>query len=148
MKFLINKDEVPNGGFRYRQAETNFLVTAPTWRDLLIRVKQHRVANNLPIGSEFEREVEEQLAGILPDNFVTETNPHRSPVVPRNEWPLWAKMLALVAQPEDKGIGSVIERTIGPFGGSAFKVWYAATFGKSCGCAERRDAFDLQYPLP
>ena len=93
--YITNKDLVPPGGFRYRQQETDFLVTAPSWKELLTRTKQHRLVNNLPIGLEFEREVERQLADLLPENFVTTVGEKRSAAVPqsaelkarRGSWP-------------------------------------------------------------
>jgi hypothetical protein len=146
-KWLNDKNMVPPGGFRYTDPESKMLITAPSWRDLVLRVKSHKEANNFPIQLNIEDDIEAQLTALLPDNFTTDQNPVRSAEVPRTEWPVWAKLLSMVATSEDKGVGSVIERTIGPFGGNAFKVWYAATFGKSCGCSERRESFDAQYPL-
>jgi hypothetical protein len=68
--------------------------------------------------------------------------------VPREEWPMWAKVLALLAQEGDKGIGSVVERTIGPVASNAFKAWHRLTFGRPCSCSERKERWDSQYPLP
>lgn len=145
--YLTNKDLVPPGGFRYRQAETEFTVTAPSWKDLLSRVKLHRQANNLPIGLEFDREVERQLTALLPENFVTVVAPERSPAVPRDSWPIWAKGMALLAHDGDTGLGDIIARTIGPVGGDAFKAWYQKVFNRPCGCAERQESLNAQYPL-
>jgi hypothetical protein len=146
-RYLNNRGEVVPGGFRFLQPETNFLVTAPSWKDLLAAVQKHRMANNIPIGSNFEGEIEDAVCAQAPESWCSDLNPNRSGEVPRAEWPTWAKLLALIAKPEDRGIGSVIERTIGPFGGTSFKVWYEVTFGKSCGCSERRESFDIQFPL-
>lgn len=146
-RFLNNSNEVPPGGFRYHQEETNFTVTAPSWKDLLQRVKAHRQANVLPIGAQFENEIQNWLCAQIPETSCTDADPNRSPEVPRNDWPLWAKAMALLAKPEDVGIGDVIARTIGPVGGDKFKAWYAATFNRSCGCAERQESFNIQYPL-
>lgn len=66
--------------------------------------------------------------------------------IPRAEWPLWAKTLALLATPADKGVGDTIARTIGPVGGDAFKAWYKRLTGKDCGCGERQDALNQRYP--
>lgn len=143
--FLNNKNEVPNGGFRYHQAETNFTVTGPTWSDLLINVKKHRVANSLPIGLEFERQIEQQLAEKLPSNFVTAQNPIRTAEVPREEWPLWAKGFALVKSDSDKGVGDTIERVVGSFGGEAVKRWHESIFGHPCNCTIRKAQFNLLY---
>lgn len=66
--------------------------------------------------------------------------------MPRDEWPLWAKALALLKRDEDKGMGDTIERAIGPSNSAAFKAWYMTLFGKSCGCTERRAQFNSQFP--
>jgi hypothetical protein len=60
------RNEVPPGGFRYTERETGRLIQSPSWNDLISDVKKHRIANNIPIGLEFEKEVEEQLCQILP----------------------------------------------------------------------------------
>lgn len=146
-RYLHKKNEVPPGGFRYLQPETEFKITAPSWRDLIQRVKAHRAANVLPIGTQLEREVEDWLCGQIPENWCSDVDPDRSPEVPRESWPIWAKAMALLAKPDDAGIGSVVERVIGPFGGEAFKVFYQKSFGRSCGCTERRDSWDLMWPL-
>ncbi len=67
--------------------------------------------------------------------------------VPRKEWPVWAKALAMISKPEDKGIGDVVARTIGSENSEAFKKWYKATTGKSCGCTGRQLRWNIEYPL-
>jgi len=62
-------------------------------------------------------------------------------------WPLFLQPLKLLAKPEDKGLGDIIERTIGPIGGDAYKAWYEATFGKPCRCTKREDQLNERYPL-
>jgi len=62
-------------------------------------------------------------------------------------WPTFLKPLLALAKPEDKGVGDIIARTIGPIGGDAFKVWYKRLFGKSCGCQARQDRWNAQFPL-
>jgi hypothetical protein len=60
------KHEVPAGGWRYFQAETKYTVRAASWGELVTAVKNHRIANKIPIGLEIEREIESQLCAILP----------------------------------------------------------------------------------
>ena len=142
---LINKNEVPNGGFRYAQAETNFTITAPTWNDLVTRVRKHRIANNLPIGLMFEREIENQLANVLPPNFV---EPYQPPVkfpLARELWPEWANVLAKMRNDTDKGVGDTAERVFGAFGGDRLKQWYEKLTGHKCHCKERKEAWNMQY---
>jgi hypothetical protein len=85
-----------------------------------------------------------------PHGFTAETAPAPPPpagTVPRAEWPLWAKGLALLAKPKDVGLGDVIARVVGPFGGDAFKAWHKAAFGRDCGCQKRQGAWNALWPL-
>jgi hypothetical protein len=67
--------------------------------------------------------------------------------LPRDQWPAWASALALLAKPGDKGLGDVIARTVGPIGGDAYKAWFVKLFNRSCGCQERQEQLNAQYPL-
>ncbi len=67
--------------------------------------------------------------------------------IPREDWPLWAKGLAMMSKPEDKGIGDVARRMIGEENSEAFKKWFRATTGKDCGCTGRQKLWNAQYPL-
>ncbi len=67
--------------------------------------------------------------------------------VPGEQWPMWAKTLAKRATSEDKGIGDVVARTIGPETSGAFKAFYEMTFGKPCGCNGRQKLWNQKYPL-
>ena len=62
-------------------------------------------------------------------------------------WPKILLPLKLLAQPGDRGLGDIIERVIGPIGGEAFKAWHLKVFGRPCGCAARRDAWNAKYHL-
>lgn len=136
-------------GFAYWQKETNHLVEAPTWIDLVREVKKHRVANVLPIGLGFERELESQIASKLQAIGVGHVvEPYAPPVkypLPREEWPTWAKGIAMLGNKTDKGVGSTIERIIGPFGGDAFKAWHQKIFNRECHCTQRREQWDFMY---
>ena len=72
----------------------------------------------------------------------------KSLAIPADQWPLSIKAMALLAKAEDRGIGDVIARIVGPIGGDIFKSWHLKTFGKSCGCLERQESFNQRYPLP
>lgn len=66
--------------------------------------------------------------------------------IPRDQWPAWAKLIALAAKPEDIGVGDTVERTIGKANSAAFKTWFLAAFGRPCGCATRQAAWNATYP--
>lgn len=63
------------------------------------------------------------------------------------DWPWILVPLKLLAQPEDRGLGDIVARTIGPIGGDAYKAWYLTIFGKSCGCDERQESLNTIFPL-
>ncbi len=62
-------------------------------------------------------------------------------------WPLWAVSMAKMAKPEDKGIGDIVARVIGPENSKAFKLYYKTIFNKDCGCSGRHIEWNLKYPL-
>ncbi len=67
--------------------------------------------------------------------------------IPRKDWPLWAKGLAMMSKAEDKGIGDVVRRLIGEENSEAFKKWFKSTTGKDCGCTGRQRRWNIEYPL-
>jgi len=66
--------------------------------------------------------------------------------VPRDQWPLWARLASALAKDGDKGIGDTIARTIGPVGGDAFKAWYQKVVGQDCGCGDRAAWLSARFP--
>jgi len=74
---LPNTTERPPGGYRYVQPETGQRLEAPNWAALLALVKKHRIANNLPIGLEFNREIEEALCAELEPGYCQDAQSHR-----------------------------------------------------------------------
>lgn len=67
--------------------------------------------------------------------------------MPHEYWPLWAKSLALLAKPEDKGVGDVTRRLIGDERSEKFKAWFKMTFKRDCGCAGRQAQWNRLYRL-
>ena len=63
----------------------------------------------------------------------------------QNHWPPWAQVLSRFGAPPDAGLGDTIARHFG-VAGDAFKGWFKATFGRSCGCSERQETLNLKYP--
>lgn len=66
MLSLIDPSTVPPGGFRYIQRETNATLSAPSLPELLVKVRDHRLANNLPISLEWKAQVENWLCETMP----------------------------------------------------------------------------------
>lgn len=80
MQQLIDRSTVPPDGFRAFQAETRTWVRGGDFYDLFVKIKKHRLANNIPIGPVWEAEVEDQLCRMLPPGFCKEQQPNRLPV--------------------------------------------------------------------
>ena len=59
--YLRNVRNRPDAGWKVIQPETGSLVEGRNWPDLLVRVKAYRMANNLPLEPNFERQVHGQV---------------------------------------------------------------------------------------
>ena len=68
--------------------------------------------------------------------------------LPPDKWPNWAKIIALLSQAEDAGVGDTVARIIGPETSAAFKAWHLAKFGKPCGCERRQAEWNARFPYP
>ncbi len=67
--------------------------------------------------------------------------------IPKDEWPLAVKAVAMLARPEDRGVGDIVERMANLAGGKALAQWYKELTGSDCGCANRKDRLNRMYPL-
>lgn len=66
--------------------------------------------------------------------------------VPRDEWPLPARMIANLATIEDKGVGDTIKRVIGRVG-VFYQTMMKALTGSTCkGCGFRQQTWNDKYP--
>lgn len=63
------------------------------------------------------------------------------------EWPLILRPLKLLAKEGDRGLGDIVLRVIGDVNSDTFKAWHLRIFGKSCGCSERQEDWNRDYPL-
>lgn len=63
------------------------------------------------------------------------------------KWPFVLEPMKLLAKDGDKGLGDIVERVVGKVGGEEYKRWYFKVFGRHCGCSERRDSLNEDYPL-
>jgi hypothetical protein len=50
-------------------------------------------------------------------------------------------------QPGERGVGDTIHRMMGG-PGEKFEVWFAAVFGRSCGCPDRIAWLNRKFPYP
>jgi hypothetical protein len=58
--------------------------------------------------------------------------------VPRGEWPLRVRALALLSTAEDRGIGDTAKRVLSHLGADAMAKLYRDATGRDCGCADRQ----------
>lgn len=153
---LNNLDTVPpkifpwqDRGWAYVQAEIpepQGRIQASSWKELLVAIKRFRVSNSLPIELLFDDNIEQWIAARVPQNFTALHNGSPNITVAKTEWPAWAKSIALLKNDEDIGVGQTAERVLGPLGGDKFKEWFQKMTGRPCGCGERRDLWNAQYP--
>lgn len=80
MQALINRTTVPPDGFRYLQPETVTWIRGGDYFDLFEKVRQHRKANNLPLGPLWKEEVEDQLCRQLAPGFCKGSNPREAAI--------------------------------------------------------------------
>ena len=66
--------------------------------------------------------------------------------IPREQWPLAARVLARLAKEGDKGLGDTVERLASMVGGEMYKR-LAKRAGIDCGCAGRQATMNAKYPL-
>lgn len=62
---LIRKNTQPPGGWRYKHPETGWWTTGGHFDDLVSKAVQYRKDNHLPVGTNFEDDVQHQLCGPL-----------------------------------------------------------------------------------
>lgn len=52
---------VPTGGWVYVHPHTGFKITAPTWNDLITRIRNYRLANGMSLGVNFEETIGSEI---------------------------------------------------------------------------------------
>ena len=141
----------PTTGWLYRVPETGFEIHVRGYTNLYQAIVDYYESNRQTPPTQ------EQVVKWLCDNLLIEcldgkeNYPNkftrRFQPLPRDDWPFWAKALALLAKPGDKGIGDTVYRTIGSERSEVFEAWHLKTFGHRCGCSSRREGWNADYPL-
>src|SRR5215469_4830092 len=80
------------------------------------------------------------------DKTIVVRKPQQS--LPVEQWPFWAKKIAGFRREGDAGLGDTVTHLIGDERSARFKTWFAGTFGRSCGCTERREWLNARFPYP
>lgn len=154
MLWIKDPGSPPEQGFQY-PAISGPNIKTTCWDQLCGKVANHYQANGQPVPT-----CEEVLKWVCDNqqvscyegrqpyrNFFTDPPTYAQRGIHGPEWPMLLRPLKLLAKEGDKGLGDIVERTVGPIGGDAYKIWYERIFGKPCGCSERRDSLNLDYPL-
>lgn len=130
-------------------------ISANSHMNIFREVEMHYRANNMPVPTE------QEITKFLCDNLTIPCfegrevyrNRFSDPPTfaqrgkPSPDWGFLLTPLKLMAKDGDRGLGDILARIVGPIGGDLFKVWYKKIFGKTCGCQERQEDWNLQYPL-
>jgi hypothetical protein len=129
---------------RYPIEFTGYTVKASNYNQLLSRIREHCEANEIPTPT--ESDVEQWLC----DNFAVKCKNadgsiYQNQYVDRKNWPLILRPLRLKAQSGDRGLGDIVARTIPK--GAEFKAWFKKYLAIDCGCDQRQDWLNAQYPL-
>lgn len=69
---LLDINLTPPGGFTYTQPETGYTITSIAYRDALDKIIAHRKSNNIPIGGQFEVEIQDAICEKIPEQFCAE----------------------------------------------------------------------------
>lgn len=76
MKKAISTSRVPVGGnWTYKNPENGFVIRHPYFNEVKKLAKQHRLANNFPIGLEFDDQFEENVCANAADGSCFEFTP-------------------------------------------------------------------------
>lgn len=59
--------------------------------------------------------------------------------------PRWTRLVAILRQPQDAGVGDTVQRIAEHFGGERFKR-FAERLGIPCGCTNRQEKWNEDFP--
>jgi hypothetical protein len=77
-------------------------------------------------------------------SHTTTTNISKDEVIEYENWPEWAKELAVLRESGEVGVGDTLARQIGPIG--KFVTWATHKIHFDCGCSKRKEKLNLKYP--
>lgn len=145
--WLKDPGTIPAEGWHYPVEATGYDVKAPNYALLYDKVKQHCAANEItpPTKDEVDLWLCQNVTTPCFEGKQKFANHYTQREA--GKWPLFLMPLRLLAQPSDKGLGDLVGRVIGPMGGTAFEEWYLKTFGRPCGCGDRRANLNARFPL-
>lgn len=80
-------------------------------------------------------------------NNFTDPVSYASRGAPSPNWPILLQPFRLLAKEGDKGLGDIVHRMIGDANSDKYKAWHMRIFGKPCGCSERQNSLNEEFPL-
>lgn len=152
--WLKDPNAPPEQGWQYPGIDGT-PIKATCWQQLCGKVAQHYTTNGKPAPT--CDEVLKWVCDNLPVACYEGRAPYRNPFtdppsyaqrgLKGPNWPPLLVPLKLLAKETDRGLGDIVERVIGPVGGDLYKKWYEKIFGKPCGCQERQESLNADFPL-
>lgn len=143
MATIRDKSISPGKGLHFPIAQTGYTATGSHYQQLLSDIRQHCSANQ--IEQPTEEGIQQWLCDNIPLRCTEGGKLYDNQYVDRRNWPLVLKPMRLLSREGDKGLGDIVERNIPK--GDGFKAWFKTTFGFSCGCDERKNWLNQNYPL-
>lgn len=122
---------------------------------LMMEIYKHYTGNGKPVPDEetIHKYLCDNLSipcfedGVPVHNRFTDPVPSRRPGVAGKDWPFALRPMKLMAKEGDRGLGDIVLRQIGEANSDAYKKWFERLFGRPCGCSERQDNLNRDYPL-
>lgn len=152
--WIKDTSTTPKEGWRYPAISGPDISTSSYGQLYGAVVKHYRVnEREVPTKEQVDRYICENLTVPCYEGREVFRNKHSHPPTYLKKgtagpaWPLILMPLKLLAKEEDRGLGDIVARTVGPIGGEAWKKWHLRVFGRPCGCKERQEDWNLMYPL-
>lgn len=138
MQKLVNPNEVPPDGFRFLQAETRTWIRAPDYSNLFLNVRQHRKANNIPLGPLWEAQVENALCEMLPPGSCRQEDPaaNRRNVFNRVSWEDVVSGTKAIAAWATSGFKAVDQALADSRANTCSRCYYNVNIGGICGSCQ------------
>ncbi len=130
-------------------------ISSNSYMVLKMEIHKHYEGNHRPVPDEetIHRYLCDNLTipccedGVQVQNRYTNPVPSRRPGVVGKDWPFALRPMKLLAKEGDRGLGDIVLRVIGEANSNAYKLWFQRLFGRPCGCSERQDNLNRDYPL-
>ena len=133
MQKLLEPNTVPPDGFRVFQPETKTWIRAPDYANLFVLVHDHRKANNLPLGTFWEAEVEDQLCQMLPPGQCKEVPPGQGRnVFTRVSWDQVYHGTQAIASWITQGIPKVSQELANSRGSTCSRCYFNVAYDGGC----------------